>query len=169
MITEPTIQDRTEQPHVAIRAQAAMGELDRVIPQLIGEVGAWLGQHAAAPAGAPFVRYLVVDMEGDLDIEVGFPVAAAPEGSGRVTAGVLPGGRYASILYTGPYDGVPGANMALGDWAARRGLAWDTRPAEHGEGFTARLETYRTDPAREPDPAKWETEVAIRLADGQAR
>lgn len=166
MITEPTLQNRTEQPYVAIRTQAAMQDLDRVIPQLIGEVGAWLGQHGAAPAGAPFVRYLVVDMNGgDLDIEVGFPVAGASPGDGRVTAGVLPGGRYASILYTGPYDGVPGANMALIDWAAQRGLAWDTREADHGEGFAARLETYLTDPAKEPDPAKWQTEVAIRLAD----
>ena len=167
MISEPTIQDRTEQPYVAIRARAQMRELDRVIAQLLGEVGAWLGQHGVAPAGAPFVRYLVVDMEGDLDIEVGFPVASASDGSGRVTAGVLPGGRYASIIHTGHYDGVRGANMALIDWAARQGLVWDTRPAEHGQGFSARLETYHTDPAREPDPAKWETEVAIRLADGQ--
>lgn len=164
MITEPTIQDRTEQPYVAIRAGARMAELDRVIPRLIGEVSAWLREHAVAPTGAPFVRYLVVDMDDELDIEVGFPVAGAPEGGGGVTAGVLPGGRYASVLYTGPYDGVPRANMALTDWGAEQGLAWDTREADHGEGFAARLETYFTDPAKEPDPAKWQTEVAIRLA-----
>ena len=33
------------------------------------------------------------------------------------------------------------------------------------DGFGARYESYLTDPADEPDMAKWETEVAIRLAD----
>src|SRR3989442_5201799 len=35
-------------------------------------------------------------------------------------------------------------------------------------GERARYESYLTDPAEEPNPAKWGTEVAIRLADRQA-
>ena len=41
--------------------------------------------------------------------------------------------------------------------------------AETGDGFGARLESFLTDPQEEPDPAKWETQVAIRLADDQPR
>ena len=37
--------------------------------------------------------------------------------------------------------------------------------AAAGERFACRLEIYRTDEAKVPDPAQWETEVAIRLAD----
>jgi hypothetical protein len=46
---------------------------------------------------------------------------------------------------------------------------WDSWAAGNGEGFGARLESYLTDPQEEPDLAKWETEVAIRLADNQPR
>ena len=36
---------------------------------------------------------------------------------------------------------------------------------EKGDAFGARLESFLTNPDEEPDRAKWETEVAIRLAD----
>ena len=61
------------------------------------------------------------------------------------------------------------ANKALLDWGAQQGLVWDSWPEGNGEGFGARLEVYLTDPKDEPDLAKWETEVAIRLADGPAQ
>ncbi len=77
MLTEPKVEDRTEQPYMAIRTQAAMHELGTVIPHLLGDVFAWLGQQGVAPAGAPFIRYLVIDMEARLDIELGVPVASA--------------------------------------------------------------------------------------------
>ncbi len=57
------------------------------------------------------------------------------------------------------------ANGALLEWGAQEGLVWDTYDAEDGDGFGARYETEVTDLAEEPDMAKWETEVAIRLAD----
>ena len=168
MITAPTLEDRPEQPYAAIRTQATMQELPTVIPQLHREVFAWLGRQGVAPAGAPFIRYLVIDMAAKLDIELGVPVATAVSGDGRVSAGVLPAGRYATLVYTGPQNGVA-ANAALLDWGAERGLVWDRWVAENGDGFGARLESYLTDPNDQPDPAKWETEVAIRLADDQPR
>src|SRR5262249_15359922 len=103
------------------------------------------------------------------DIELGFPVASALSGDARVSADVLPAGRYASLVYTGDYAGLVGANAALLDWGAEKGLVWDSWAAEGGDGFGARFESYLTDPATDPDPAKWETEVAIRLADDQPR
>lgn len=169
MITEPIVEERAEQPYMAIRTQATMRELPAVIPRLIGEVGAWLGQHGTPPAGPPFIRYLVINMAENLDIELGFPVAKAGQGNGRVSAGELPAGRYASLVYTGHYSGLMEANAALLEWGARQGLAWDTWTGENGDAFGARLESYLTDPANEPDPANWKTEVAIRLADGAPR
>lgn len=167
MITKPTIEERTEQPYVAIRAQTARRDLGTVIPQLLGDVFAWLGQHNIPPAGAPFIRYLVIDMAAQLDIELGVPVASAVSGDGRICAGVLPAGRYASLVYTGPYEGngLMEANAALLDWGAAQGLIWDTWAAETGDGFGARLESYLTDPNEEPNPTQSQTEVAIRLAD----
>ena len=65
--------------------------------------------------------------------------------------------------YTGSDVGIE-ANAALLDWGAENGLVWDTWTAENGDEFGARLESFLTDPDKEPDPAKWETEVAIRVA-----
>jgi effector-binding domain-containing protein len=111
-------------------------------------------------------------MEGDsrvtIYIELGVPVVGAAVGDGRVQPGVLPAGRYAALVYTGVQNGVE-ANRALLEWGAEQGLVWDTYDAEGGDGFGARYESDLTDPAEEPDMAKWETEVAIRLADGPVR
>lgn len=162
MFSEPKVEDRSEQHYVAIRTQAMMNTLDTVIPQGIGEVAAWLGKRGEAPTCAPFIRYLVIDMEAVLEIEVGFPVANALSGEGRVCAGVLPAGRYASLVYTGIDNGIQG-NWALLKWGAEQGLVWDSWQTEQGEAFGARFESFLTNPDEEPDRAQWETEVAIRV------
>jgi effector-binding domain-containing protein len=136
-----------------------------VIPDLSDEVFAWLGERGIAPAGAPFIRYHVINMETRMDIEIGVPVDHAVPGDGRVNAGVLPAGRYAALVYTGIRNGIKG-NAALLDWGAKQGFVWDRWEAENGDAFGARYESFLTDPADEPDQKKWETEVAIRLKDG---
>jgi effector-binding domain-containing protein len=164
MITGPRFEDRPEQGYVGIRTLAALDELPTVIPQLIGEVFAWLEARGVAPAGAPFIRYHVIDMARRLDVEIGIPVVSAVSGDGRVRAGVLPGGRYATLVFTGPPEGLMGANKALLDWGKEQGVAWDRWDTEQGDAFGSRFEAYLTDPAEQPDRSKWETEVAIRLA-----
>jgi len=129
MITEPKLENRSDQHYVAIRTQVSMQELGTgVIPQLHREVFAWLGKQGLAPSGAPFIRYLVINMMEKLDIELGWPIARALSGTDRICAGVLPAGRYASLVYIGPYegDGLIKANAALLDWGAAHGIAWDT-------------------------------------------
>ena len=166
MITEPYIENRKEQPYVGIRTQVPMKEFGTVIPQLLDEVFAWLGKRGIEPAGAPFMRYHVINMEAKMDVELGVPVATAISGDGRVSGSFLPAGRYAALVYSGIENGIKG-NAALLDWGAKKGLVWDTWEAENGDGFGARVEFFLTDPEDEPDQAKWETEVAIRLADNQ--
>ncbi|MCX6048560.1 MAG: GyrI-like domain-containing protein [Chloroflexi bacterium] len=166
MFTEPKLADRNEQPYMGIRTQVPMQEFPRVIPQLLDEVFAWLGQQGVAVAGAPLMRFHVINMAADMDIELGVPVGQALPGDGRVAPNVLPAGCYASLIYTGVKNGFEG-NKALLAWATEKGLVWDTYPSEQGDGFGARYESFLTSPDEEPDPAKWQTEVAIRLADEQ--
>jgi effector-binding domain-containing protein len=142
-----------------------MSELPQVIPQLFDEVFAWLGQQGIEPAGAPFIRYHVINMETKLDVEMAVPVTGNVAGNGRIVRGVLPAGRYASLLYTGDYSGLMHANSVLIGWARDNGITWDNWQTEQGDAFGSRIETYITDPGNEPDPSKWETEVAIKLAD----
>ncbi len=163
--TEPTIQERAEQPYLGIRTQATLAEMGTdVIPRLHSEVLAWMNLHNLAPVGAPFIRFHVINMEARLDIELGWPVASAAPDEGHIQAGVLPAGRYASLIYTDLSNGIEG-NKVLVDWGAQQGLVWDAWDVENGHAFRSRFESFLTNPADEPDQSKWETEVAIRLAD----
>ena len=165
MIGKPKLDDRKKQPYVGIRTQVPISKIRKLIPQLLGEVAAWLKEKGVAPSGPPFIRFHVIDMAALMDIELGWPVAKAVRGDKRVSAGTIPAGRYASLVYTG--NGIK-ANMALLDWAAEQGIRWDRWDDPNGDAFGARIETYVTDPEKEPKRAKWETEVAIRLADDQS-
>ena len=118
-----------------------------------------------APAGPPLIRYLVIDMAGELQIELGVPVAAPVTASGRVQPGVLPEGRYAVLRHTGPYDGLRASNAALLAWAKEKGIAFDTWETAGGAAWRCRAEHYLTDPSQEPDPAKLETDVAFLISE----
>jgi len=161
--TEPKIIHREEQPYMGIRTQAAMSQLPTVIPQLHEEIYQLLEKRGVSPSGPPFIRYHVINMEAKLDIELGWPVATALPNEGHISAAFLPEGQYATILYTGDYSGLMDANRVLIEWAQQNGIVWDRWDDENGDAFGARMEIYHTDPGNEPDPAKWETEVAIRL------
>jgi effector-binding domain-containing protein len=165
MLTEPEVITRDAQPYVAIRASVTMQTIGTVLPELHPQVFAWLGERGIPPAGPPFWKYNVIDMERAMEVEVGAPVAAAVTGDGQVLAGVLPAGRYATLRYTGHPDGLFGATVALLDWAKQQNLTWDVSQTEDGDRWGARLEIYETDPAVEPDMTKWTTQLAFRLAD----
>lgn len=96
-------------------------------------------------------------------MEAGVPVPTAAEGDDRVIAGVLPAGRYTTAVHTGHYDGLIGAVDNLLQWADSQGLEWDKSSADDGEHWGGRLEIYLTDPTQQPDPAKWQTQLAFRL------
>ena len=161
MNSEPKIDERAEQPYMGIRTVTPWQQLPTLIPRFIGEVFGFLGQQGIEPRGAPFIRYHVIDMDGELDIEVGVPIARSASGNGRVEAGSLPAGRYASLIHTGPYDQLVQANRALLDWIASTGATIDQRPTPRGDAFGSRYESYLSEPDEKPE----RTEVAIRLAD----
>ncbi|MBV9787496.1 MAG: GyrI-like domain-containing protein [Chloroflexi bacterium] len=168
-ITEPKIEERAEQPYMGIRTQTTQQELGNgLIPQSLDEIFGWLEQQGVEPVGAPIMRFHVIDMECNLDIELGVPVASTMPGNGRIQPNSLPAGRYAALVYTGIENGVP-ANGALLDWGAQQGLVWDTFDSDKGDGFGSRYETLLMGPQDDPDPSNWDNEVAIRLADEQPR
>ena len=84
------------------------------------------------------MRYYVIDMAARMDIEIGWPVAAPVASEGRVAAGVLPAGRYASLVYTGVQNGVArqqGADRLGRLKTASAGIRWDD---PNGDAFRAR-------------------------------
>lgn len=164
MPTAPRIVERAEQPYVAVSGRVTVQTIGAIADRL-PEVFAWLGARGLEPADAPFFKYDLIDMERQLEVEAGVPVAAAAAGDGEVVAGVLPAGRYASLTHVGHPDELVQATTALLDWAAQQGLAWDMTETPEGQRWGCRLEVYKTDPAEQPDMSKWETELLFRLAD----
>lgn len=161
----PRVEQRDDQHHVAIRAQVSMEEMVAALPEFWPEVHAWLAAQGEAPAGAPFIRYLEIAAQNDrYDIEVGIPVGKALAGEGRIGAGVFPAGRYATVIHTGPYDGLVAASHELHAWVESNGQRVDETETADGMARGVQLESYLTDPGAEPDPAKWQTQIAYRLA-----
>ncbi len=161
-ISSPKLEQRREQAYVAIRANATRPELSTKLPPLIGELASWLAARGVNPMGAPFYRYLIIDQSEKFDIEVGVPVSSPLQGDDRVDVGVIPSGCYAVTTHIGSYDHLQYATAELKKWAAENDVQWDSSEDESRWG--ARLETYLTDPSEEPDPKKWQTEIAIRTS-----
>jgi effector-binding domain-containing protein len=171
LITDPRIDLRPEQPYMGIRIQSPMKDMKKAISRLLDEVSTWLRMHNMTQVGAPFIRYHVIHMTGRMDFECCIPVASVVQGTDpandHVKPGLLPAGRYASLVYMDSRNGIK-ANTSLLEWAAKKGLVWDRWDVEGGDAFKSRIEVYRTDPKVEPKQANWEIEVAIRLADARS-
>lgn len=163
MLSQPRIATRLAQPYIAIGRRVILTDIAKTLPPLIPELFGWLARNGHAPGGAPFFRYLTIDMERFLDVEVGIPLAAPIPGDENVHAGTFPAGRYASLMLTGAYDGLVAANAALQIWARENGHHWAMTKSAAGEEWACRLEIYLSDPATEPDPANWQTEIAYLL------
>lgn len=164
MDVAPEITQRAAQPYAGISAwvtMAAVGSVADRIPEIFG----WLGARGIAPAGPPFFRYHVIDMQRQLLVEAGVPVVSPVADDGDVRGGTLPAGKFAVMIHTGAPDTLVAATSALLDWAQARGLTWDVSQTDAGESWGCRLESYLTDPAQQPDTGKWQTELAFRLAD----
>ncbi|HET9140698.1 GyrI-like domain-containing protein [Actinophytocola sp.] len=158
-MTEPTIVELPDRPYVAIPGTVTMQTIGKIadrFPEMFG----WLAGKGVAPAGSPFLRYKVIDMEGELELEAGIPVAEAVPGEGDIIAGTLPGGRFATVSHHGHVDGLADVTGALLAWADERGLAWD----REGRRWGCRMEVYNTNPAEVSDMNEWDTDIQIRLA-----
>jgi hypothetical protein len=161
----PEITLRDAQPYAGVTAWVTMPNVGSVadrIPQIFG----WLGARGIESAGPPFFRYHIVDMERELLVEAGVPVAVpVADDGGEVRCGTLPPGEFVVLTHTGAPATLRDATAELLDWAAARGLAWDAYQTGIGEEWVCRVEIYLTDPAEQPDTSKWQTQLAFRLKD----
>ena len=162
MSQQPRVVHRDEQPYVAVRASVTMEGLAGAVDLYFAELFGWVQAHNVEPSGAPFIRYLRVDMDRDLEIELALPVTAGIRAEGNVHAGVLPAGRYVTTMHVGPYNGLVTANADLQEWGERHGIRW---AMNERRWWGARVERYLTDPRREPDPSRWQTELAYLASD----
>lgn len=130
-----------------IAVDVTRDELPAAIGSAIGEVEAAMTEAGVALAGPPFARYLA--FEPRVQAEVGFPVLRPAPHLGRVYPGRLPGGRVASVVHIGSFEGLEQTYGVMFRWLAELGLQ-PSGPI---------WEVYWSDPLAEPDPATWRTEI----------
>lgn len=160
MTSEPQFQERAAQPYAGIRASVTMDGLSAAVDEAFPELFGWLAGRALEVAGPPFIRYHVIDMHGELEIELGVPADVTAGDGGRIRPGILPEGPYIVLRHVGPYDGLVAGNASLLYWAREHAVALDSWETSHGTAWRSRVEHYLTNPATEPDPAKWEVDIA---------
>jgi effector-binding domain-containing protein len=136
-----------ERDVVSIRSSVAPQDIGSMLSVALPEVMRYLGEEGVQPAGAPFSRYHAMGQK--IDIEAGFPVGAPMAGKGRIRPGTLPGGKVATTLHIGKYQDLGRTYARLQAWIDEHDL----------ETAGPQWEVYLTDPRREPDPAKWRTQV----------
>jgi len=162
VISEPKIERRKKQYYIAIRMAVPI-PFGKYLQPAWNEVYDWLKSRDIKPSGPAIIRYLTTDMSKELDIDVGFAVDKAVKGDDHITADFLPAGRYATLLYTGPYkgSGIFKATVALLEWAKENKITWNISKKEGVEWWNGRIEFYFSDPATEKDPTKFKTELAF--------
>ncbi|WP_326694213.1 GyrI-like domain-containing protein [Streptomyces sp. NBC_01766] len=172
MQNTPVTVERAAQPYAAVREVVTMDTFPLIADRLVDVFG-WLAERGIETAGAPFFRYLVIDMERGMEVEAGVPMASDPAGAdaggdpdaGEIFTDVLPAGTYLTVTHIGHPQELLGVTAGLLEWAAARGTEWDMEKADVVEEWGCRLEIYKTDPREEPDMSKWEVELAFRLKD----
>ena len=159
LIDGPRSEWRARTPTLGIRVvtpfRGMLAERDR----LLSELSAWLADGAIETDGPFFLRLHVVDMAGEMDIEVGVAGVDHP-GDERVRSGVMPAGTYALLAYR---RSSLEANRTLQAWAQERELSFAVQTEPDGDHWTGRFEILRTDPRREPRKTRWVTELAFLL------
>ena len=147
------------QPVLVARRRVKQSEIAQAIGEALPRVFAYAQQNGITIAGPPFARYPEMG-PGLMTLDIGVPVAAPADVSGaEVRADTLPGGLTAVTIHAGPYEKLPEAVTALGQWIAQQGLTHSGGP----------WESYITDPGEHPDPKDWKTEVFWPVVEASAR
>lgn len=147
------IVDLAPQATAGLREQVRLADLTAFFEGAFPLVAAELERQGVAPSGPPFARYR--GMPGaTVDVEAGFPVAAAVAGHDGVEPGSLPGGRAARAVHVGPYDTLELTYAEIAEAVGETG----------GRLADEMWESYLDGPDTQPDPGAWRTLVTCPLA-----
>lgn len=89
------------------------------------QVMAYLQKNNLQPAGPPLNFYLKIESDKVWEIGAGFPVATRMEGDDTVEVIEIPAGTVATMLHTGPYDGLEDSWKAFEVWHSAQGYSID--------------------------------------------
>ncbi len=152
MLSTPQIVETQAEAAAVIHLTIPRAEMMNQFGPAVGELLTTLAAQGVEPVGAVFAHHLNMTPES-FDFELGIKVSGPIAASGRVKPGRLPAVKAARAVYSGPYEGLPGAWDEFVGWMKAEGHA----PA--GDLW----ELYSVGPQSTPDPAQWRTELTRPL------
>jgi len=155
LISAPQVVTRPAQSYIGIRTITPFRGMLSKRDELLREVFEWVERQGVQMQSA-FLQLHVIDMNGPMDIEVGVIVPEPIPGSGRLVAGTLPAGAYATLTYR---DHAIRANRALLEWAAENDVTLARQTVAAGDHFSCRYERFVTDARQEPRKTRWIVEL----------
>ena len=153
MLDTPQIIETAEEAAAVIRLTSPRSEMPGVFGPAVSELLVALDDQGVEPIGGVFAHHLAMSPE-TFDFELGIKVSAPVESAGRVRPGRLPAATVARTVYTGPYEGLPGAWHDFEGWMSANGH----------ERAADLWELYSVGPQSTPDSAQWRTELNRPLA-----
>lgn len=109
------------QPTLYIRTTTSVDKLPDAIGKALMAIAPYIGRMGGHHADAPFISYRSMEMP-NLDVEIGFPIAAPLPGEGDITAGSIPAGSKAVGMHKGPYQNVAATYGAMAAWMREKGV-----------------------------------------------
>ena len=160
IIGPASIVEKQERPCFGVRFETPFNGMFAVVTKVLKEMRKWANHNGVSEEGPFFLRYHHIDMQGIMDVEVGFMTEADIAEDDRIKRGGLPGGKYATLTYRG--NGLRG-NQALLNWIRENAIALDHIAGDEAS-FSSRYEAYLTDYRVEPRKLLWDVELSIKVA-----
>jgi effector-binding domain-containing protein len=110
--------------------------------------------------GPFFLRYNLINMSGEMELEVGILGNYNNADNHNIIHGILPGGLYASLIYKGL--GLAATKYLL-NWIDDNNHIINKSSHRYGDLFPCRYEAYLTDQKKEPRKKKRDSELSIML------
>lgn len=146
-MTEYTLEEVPAATVATMRRTVPMTELTDFFGSAYAHVAAAVAEAGGRVGGAPFAWYHGMPAE-TVDVSAGFEVAGdVHPTAGGVALVERPGGRAATAMHVGPYDGLAETWGGMFSWLAGQGL----------QAGPVMWEEYLDPP--EGDPATWRTRV----------
>ncbi|GAC1620009.1 MAG: GyrI-like domain-containing protein [Nevskia sp.] len=153
MIDPPAIMQTQARVTAVIRFRIPRAEIRQVMGPGHTELMAVVNAQGIGSGEPWFSRHFRMDPE-IFDFEIGVPVTAPVQATGRVLAGELPAAQVARTIYRGGYEGLGEGWGEFMRWIEAEGLKVRDDLWEY----------YVAGPGESADPAQWRTELNRPLA-----
>jgi len=147
-MTEIRMTEHQAQLTAVVRERVPVKDLPQFFARALHQALEAMQSQGHHPVGPPFSLYHGMPTDA-VDVEAGFPVDGPITAVDGVAPGSLPAGRVVEATHVGPYDRLPQTYEEIVGYMKEQGLT----PSSD------MWESYLSDPAQEPDPATWRTQI----------